>query len=156
MGFDKVDRAIDLIGSYSPCPEIIVRNTLKEMEEKEVLQVLNTDQVAAEITIPHYCDLMGYPCKLERLGESLFEILIRKLEIDCGDRIVDATSDMSPLPEIRARDALKDLAHGESIGFLVSDEVAAKITIPSFCEKKEYEYEVLEKGVKLWLVVVRK
>jgi len=156
MEFEGIDKSIDVIGTYSPYPEIKVRDTLKEMEANQILQVLNTDRVAAEITIPHYCDQMGFPYKIEQLGESLFEVLIRKVEMECGDRLIDVTGQFSPLPEIRTRDALKDLAKGQSIGVLVSDGVAAKKTIPHFCEKQGYEHEVIEKEVGLWLILIKK
>ncbi len=81
MEFEKIDRSIDVTGTYNPCLETMVRDTLEKMQTNQVLQVLKTDRVAAEITIPYYCDRMGYPYALRRLGESLFEILIRKVEM---------------------------------------------------------------------------
>ncbi len=79
--FEKIDKSIDVIGAYSPCLEAMVRDTVKKMHTNQVLQVLNTDKVAAEITLPYYCDRMGYPYELRQLDESLFEILIRKVEM---------------------------------------------------------------------------
>ncbi len=62
---------------------------------------------------------------------------------------------MSPFPEISTRDALRDVAKGESVGVLVSDGVAATKTIPYFCEKEGYELEIIEKGDNLWLLVIK-
>ena len=117
---------------------------------------MNTDKVAAGITIPYYCDRMGYPYELRQLDESLFEILIRKVEMKCGDSLIDLTGEMSPFPEIRTRDALKGLAKGQSIGILVSDGIAAKKTIPYLCDREGYEHEVIEKGDSLWLLLIKK
>ncbi len=79
--FDRIDKSIDVIGAYSPCLEATVRDAVEKMQTNQVLQVLNTDKVAAEITIPYYCDRMGYPYELRQLDESMFEILIRKVEM---------------------------------------------------------------------------
>jgi TusA-related sulfurtransferase len=142
MEFRKINKSVDVSGAYSPYPEIRVRDTLKEMKGNQVLKVLSTDKVASEITIPRYCEHRGYPCKVEQLADSQFEVFIQKVDLEAkaGDMIIDVRGQFSPLPEIRTRDE-----YG----------VAAKKTIPHFCEKEGYEYQtILGKG--LWLLLIKR
>jgi len=157
MEFKKINKSIDVSGSYCPYPEIKVRDALKEMKENQVLKVLSTDRVASEITIPRYCEQRGYPCKVEQLDDSQFEVLIHKVDLEAkaGDMIIDVRGQFSPLPEIRTRDELAEMEDGQTLAVLLTDGVAAKKTIPHFCEKEGYEYQtILGKG--LWLLLIKR
>ncbi|MDP2663097.1 MAG: sulfurtransferase TusA family protein [Dehalococcoidia bacterium] len=58
------DRAIDIKGLICPYTLIETRDTLKAMEQGQVLKVVSDYEPAAKNTIPAFCEKKGYPLEI--------------------------------------------------------------------------------------------
>jgi tRNA 2-thiouridine synthesizing protein A len=72
------------------------------------------------------------------------------------DKTVDIHGKICPYTLIETRDAVKTLASGQLLEVLVDHPPAATETIPNFCRKKGYPYEVIDLGDKLFRVLIQK
>jgi tRNA 2-thiouridine synthesizing protein A len=69
---------------------------------------------------------------------------------------IDIRGQICPYTLIETRDALKKLAPGQVLDVLCDYEPAATITIPNFCAKKQYPFEVTREGANLWRLHIQK
>jgi TusA-related sulfurtransferase len=74
----KVNRTIDIKGLICPYTLIETRDTLKEMEKGQVLEVLCDYEPAAKTTIPNFCRKKDYSIEIMEEGEKLWRVLIEK------------------------------------------------------------------------------
>ncbi|BFI76397.1 sulfurtransferase TusA family protein [Sulfurisphaera ohwakuensis] len=72
----KPDVTLDLRGEPCPEPQIEIVKMLNHMKEGQVLEILSDDE-PAELSIPVICESRGYPCEIERQGNT-FRIRILK------------------------------------------------------------------------------
>ncbi len=59
---------------------------------------------------------------------------------------IDIRGKICPYTLIETREKLKTMHPGEVLEVICDHPPAAKETIPGFCEKKKYPYEVIEEG----------
>ncbi len=72
------------------------------------------------------------------------------------DKTIDIQGKICPYTLIETRDAVKTLASGQVLEVLVDHPPAATETIPNFCRKKGYPYEVVDLGEKRFRVLIKK
>ena len=72
----KADVTLDLRGEPCPEPQIEIVKVLNKMKEGQVLEIISDDE-PAELSIPVICESRGYPCEVEREGNT-FRIRILK------------------------------------------------------------------------------
>ncbi|QIW24881.1 sulfurtransferase TusA family protein [Sulfolobus sp. S-194] len=73
---NKPDVILDLRGEPCPEPQIEIVKMLNHMKEGQVLEILSDDE-PAELSIPVICESRGYPCEIEKQGNT-FRIKILK------------------------------------------------------------------------------
>jgi TusA-related sulfurtransferase len=72
------------------------------------------------------------------------------------DKSVDICGKICPYTVMDARDALKPMANGEVLEVIIDYEPAVKESIPNFCKKKGYPYEVVDIGSGKWKILIKK
>jgi TusA-related sulfurtransferase len=72
------------------------------------------------------------------------------------DKSIDIQGKICPYTLIETRDAVKDLSAGQVLEVLVDHPPAATETIPNFCRKKGYPYQVIELGEKRFRILIQK
>lgn len=80
MSEDKQERLIDIRGKICPYTLLETRNTLREMAQGAVLEVLCDYEPAAKTTIPNFCAKKGYPLEVVEEGASLWRLHITKTD----------------------------------------------------------------------------
>ena len=151
----EVNKRLNVRGTFSPIPEIKVRDALKALEDWAVLEVLTDDDLASGTTIPHYCERKGYACQVVT-EKGYSRVLIEKTALDEADRQINVIGQYSPFPELRARNVLREMPTGQTLAVLTDGEVAATKTLPHFCEKMGYRYKVLKVEQGQWQVHIEK
>lgn len=72
------------------------------------------------------------------------------------DKTVDIQGKICPYTLIETRDAVKTISGGQMLEVLVDHPPAANETIPNFCRKKGYPFEVIDMGEKRFRVLIKK
>lgn len=72
-----IDKTLDVRGLQCPVPTVMTGNTLKEMKEGNVLQVVTNDMTTSE-TIPALCKQEGYNLIDVQEKDGLFYFFIRR------------------------------------------------------------------------------
>lgn len=72
------------------------------------------------------------------------------------DKTVDIRGKICPYTLIETRDAVKTLSNGQLLEVLADHPPAATETIPNFCRKKGYPFEVIDLGEKRFRVLIKK
>lgn len=72
----RVDRILNVSGLLCPRPAIIANNTLKEMREGQLLEVVSNDNNTKK-TIPELCREAGYTLVETREGHGMFRFIIQ-------------------------------------------------------------------------------
>ncbi len=80
MSEDKPDSLIDIRGKICPYTLLDTRNTLREMAQGAVLEVLCDYEPAAKTTIPNFCAKKGYPLEVVEEGAGLWRLHITKTD----------------------------------------------------------------------------
>jgi len=80
MGQPNIDRSIDIKGLICPYTLIETRDTLKQMQTGQVLEVLCDYEPAAKTTIPGFCEKKGYPLEIVEDGGSQWRLLIQRTD----------------------------------------------------------------------------
>jgi TusA-related sulfurtransferase len=150
-----VKKRLDVRGKLSPFPEIEVREAMKVLGDWEVLEVIAEDALASEVTIPRYCERKGYAYEV-LVEEKVQRIFIEKTSIGEANRRINVAGQFSPFPELRARDTLREMSAGETLAILTDDQVAVSKTLPHFCHKMGYRFDVKKVEPGLWQVRIEK
>jgi TusA-related sulfurtransferase len=151
----KVKKKLNVRGTFSPIPEINVRDALKALEDWEVLELLTDDDLASGTTIPHYCERKGYACQIVS-EKDYYRIFIEKTALEKVDRQINVIGQYSPFPELRTRNVLREMPAGQTLAVLTDGEVAATKTLPHFCEKMGYRHKVIKVEPGQWQVHIEK
>ena len=72
------------------------------------------------------------------------------------DHTLDVRGELCPYPLIEIKVALKRLERGQVLEVLTDYEPTAKTTVPAFCAKTGYPFELTEAERNLWRVVIQK
>lgn len=80
MALDKVDRTLDIRGKICPYTLLETRETIKQLQAGEVLEVICDYAPAAETTIPNFCQKKGYPIESTQEDPGLWKIRIQKTD----------------------------------------------------------------------------
>jgi len=80
MGQLKADKSIDIKGLICPYTLIETRDTLKQMQTGQVLEVLCDYEPAAKTTIPSFCEKKGYPLETIEEGDGQWRLLIQRTD----------------------------------------------------------------------------
>ncbi len=72
------------------------------------------------------------------------------------DKTVDIQGKICPYTLIETRDAMKTLGGGQVLEVLVDHPPAATETIPNFCRKKGYPFEIIDLGDKHFRLLIQK
>lgn len=150
-----VNKRLNVRGTFSPIPEIKVRDAMKALKDWEVLEVLTDDDLASGTTIPHYCERKGYACQVVA-DKGYHRVFIEKTALEKVHRRINVIGQYSPFPELRARNVLREMPNGQTLAVLTDGEVAATKTLPHFCEKMGYRYKVLKVEQGQWQVHIEK
>ncbi len=73
-----------------------------------------------------------------------------------ADHTIDVRGHICPYPIIIVKKALKNLKAGEVLEVRTDFEIAVSVTIPAFCNKKGYTYEIRQIEKKVWLILIQK
>jgi len=74
-----------------------------------------------------------------------------------ADKTVDISGKICPYTLIETRDMLKHMESGQVLEVLLDYAPAAKTTIPGFCAKKGYPFEVIEeKPGARWRILIQR
>lgn len=68
----------------------------------------------------------------------------------------DISGMICPYTVLETREALKPMASGEVLEILSDYKPAATESIPNFCKKKNYPFEVIENGEGSYRVLIKK
>jgi len=72
------------------------------------------------------------------------------------DKVFDISGKICPYTVLETREALKLLAPGQVLEVLSDYKPAAKESIPNFCKKKNYPFEVIDHGNGTYRVLIKK
>lgn len=72
-----------------------------------------------------------------------------------ADAVLDATGLKCPMPVLRARRALKPLAHGQTLQVLADDPASAQ-DMPAFCETTGHDLIAARKDGGTFVFLIRK
>lgn len=78
MSEKQADKTIDIKGLICPYTLIETRDTLKSLEQGQVLKVVCDYEPAAKTTIPAFCEKKGYPLEIVQDGAGLYHLYIVK------------------------------------------------------------------------------
>ena len=78
--YSMIHEILDIQGKMCPYTLIEVRDSLKEMERDEILEVITNYKPAAMETIPNFCDKKGYPIEIIDGFDGTYRLLIKKEE----------------------------------------------------------------------------
>jgi len=70
--------------------------------------------------------------------------------------VIDVRGQICPYPLIGIKEAMKKLAAGQVLAVRTDYEPTVHTTIPSFCEKKGYPFEIRESEKNSWLALIQK
>jgi tRNA 2-thiouridine synthesizing protein A len=73
-----------------------------------------------------------------------------------ADSTLDVRGQICPYPLIMIKEALKKLTPGQVLEVETDYEPTVSTSIPAFCEKKGYAFEVREVGKKVWKALIQK
>ena len=73
----KPDKVLDLRGEPCPEPQIEILKALEQLKEGQVLEII-TDDEPLQTSVPELCKSKGYPCEVQREGQTSFRIRIMK------------------------------------------------------------------------------
>ena len=73
-----------------------------------------------------------------------------------ADFAIDVRGQICPYPLIMIKQAMEKMAVGQVLEVLTDYEPTVHTTIPGFCEKKGYPFEIREDGKNGWLALIRK
>jgi tRNA 2-thiouridine synthesizing protein A len=74
----KPDHILDVTGLYCPEPVMLLHNTIRDISEGELVQVLATDP-ATQRDIPKFCHFLGHELLEQEAFEGNFRYLLRKV-----------------------------------------------------------------------------
>ena len=72
------------------------------------------------------------------------------------DKVFDISGMICPYTVLEAREALKPMASGEVLEILSDYKPAATESIPNFCKKKNYPFEVIENDNGTYRILIKK
>jgi len=72
------------------------------------------------------------------------------------DKVFDISGMICPYTVLETREALKLMDSGQILEILSDYKPAAKESIPNFCKKKNYPFEVIENGDGTYRVLIKK
>ena len=78
MAVTKADASIDIKGLICPYTLIQTRDTLKGLEQGQVLKVVCDYEPAARTTIPAFCEKKGYPLEIVEEPAGSWHLFITK------------------------------------------------------------------------------
>ncbi len=78
------------------------------------------------------------------------------MNLEKAARLVDVRGQICPYPLIEIKQGMKNLAEGQVLEIVTDYEAAVMTTIPAFCEKTGYLYELNQAGNKTWRVLIVK
>lgn len=151
----EVAKRLDVRGKLSPFPEIEVREAMKGLGDWHILEVLADDALAAEVTIPRYCERKGYAYQVV-FEDTLRKVYIEKTSLGEVHQRINVAGQFSPFPELRARDTLREMSVGQTLALRTDDQVAVSKTLPHYCDKMGYRCDVKRVGPGLWEVIIVK
>ena len=73
-----------------------------------------------------------------------------------ADKVIDVCGQICPYPQIITKAALKKLRPGDVLEVKIDYEPAVRTSIPAFCDKKGYPYEIRQIDKQIWLAVIQK
>ncbi|HLB12918.1 MAG TPA: sulfurtransferase TusA family protein [Dehalococcoidia bacterium] len=78
MAEKQASKTIDIKGLICPYTLIETRDTLKTLEQGQVLEVISDYEPAAKTTIPSFCEKKGYPLEIVEDGAGTWQLFITK------------------------------------------------------------------------------
>ena len=78
------------------------------------------------------------------------------LEDRTSDRVLDVRGQICPYPLLNTRETLKEMSSDEVLKVNTDHQPAALETLPNFCRKKGYNYNVQEEGDGWSLLIEKK
>ena len=78
------------------------------------------------------------------------------MNFEKSDHTVDVRGQICPYPIIIIKKTLKNLKPGEVLEVQTDFQLAVSITIPAFCHRIGYPFEIRDMGKKNWLVMIQK
>jgi TusA-related sulfurtransferase len=73
-----------------------------------------------------------------------------------ADRTIDVCGQICPYPQIIIKETLKKLKPGEVLEVKIDYEPTVRTTIPAFCNKKGYPFEIKQTDKQIWLAKIQK
>lgn len=72
------------------------------------------------------------------------------------DKVVDISGKICPYTVMETRDALKEIEIGQVLEVITDYKPAATESIPNFCQKKNYPFEVIENADGTFKLLIKK
>ncbi len=72
------------------------------------------------------------------------------------NKVFDISGMICPYSVLETREALKPMASGEVLEILSDYKPAATESIPNFCKKKNYPFEVIENANGTYRILIKK
>lgn len=70
-------------------------------------------------------------------------------------KTIDVKGKVCPYPALEAREALKNIKSGEILEVITDWKPTVSISLPNYCKKNNYEYDVVEEGGS-WRFFIKK
>ncbi|MBU1262308.1 sulfurtransferase TusA family protein [bacterium] len=72
------------------------------------------------------------------------------------DRVINISGKICPYTVMEARDALKEMESGQVLEVISDYKPAATESIPNFCKKKNYPFEVIDNSDGTFRLLIKK
>jgi tRNA 2-thiouridine synthesizing protein A len=69
---------LDVLGRVCPYPLVLTKKALEKLGGGQVLRVKCDAPASAEDSIPKFCEKQGYTCQVEKVGDGVWDIYIKK------------------------------------------------------------------------------
>jgi tRNA 2-thiouridine synthesizing protein A len=69
---------LDVLGRVCPYPLVLTKKALEKLASGTILKVKCDAPASAEESIPKFCEKQGFACEVDKVGDGVWDIYIKK------------------------------------------------------------------------------
>jgi len=74
----KENETLDVLGRVCPYPLVLTKKKMEKMAAGQILKVKCDAPASAEDSIPKFCEKQGFPLQVEKVGDGVWDLYIKK------------------------------------------------------------------------------